>query len=80
MTLTRSLMLSSAVALVTAAPAFADLTAEQVLEDQLRQMEMYGLTAKVSDQSRSGDTITVDELSASGDIEGGSFRVTMGSL
>ncbi len=77
MTLTRSLMLSSAVALVTAAPAFADLTAEQVLEDQLRQMELYGLTATVSDQSRSGDTITVDEVSASGDIEGGSFRVTM---
>ncbi len=78
MTLTRSLMLSSAIAFVTAAPAFADLTAEQVIADQLSKMELHGLTAKVTDQSRSGDTITVEELWASGDIEGGSFRVTMG--
>ena len=71
-------MTSSAIALVTAAPAMADLTAEQVIADQLRQMELYGLSATVSNQSRSGDTIIVEELSASGDLPEGSFRVTMG--
>ncbi len=78
MTLMRTLMISSALAVVTAAPAFADLTADQVLADQLRQMELYGLTAEVTDQSRSGDAIIVEEISATADIPEGSFQLTMG--
>ena len=78
MTPTRILMTSSALALVTALPAFADLTAEQVLADQLRQMELYGMEASVTGQSRSGDTLVVEGVSASGEMPEGSFSMTMG--
>jgi len=46
MTFSRTLM-TSAIALAAATPALADLTAEQVLADQLKQMQAYGLDAKV---------------------------------
>lgn len=72
---TRTLMMSSALALVTALPAFADLTAEQVLADQLRQMEEYGLKVTVTGQSRSGDTLVVEGLSTS--VETPEANVTM---
>ena len=78
MTPTRTLMLSTALVFATAAPSLADLTAEQVLADQLRQLELYGLTPKVTNQTRSGDTITVDGLTASMDLPEGAMRVTIG--
>lgn len=78
MTPTRTLMLSSAIALIAASPALADLTAEQVLADQLRQMELYGMTAKVTNQSSSPGQIVVEEISASADVPEGQFRFTMG--
>ncbi|MEM9844340.1 MAG: DUF2125 domain-containing protein [Pseudomonadota bacterium] len=78
MTFYRSFKVGSAITLVTAAPAFADLTAEQVVADQLRQMQLYGLTAEVSSQSRSGDTLIVEEITASADTPDGSFEVTVG--
>ncbi len=77
MTFSRTLTLTSTFALL-AGPAMADLTAEQVLEDQLKQMTMYGLTAEVTGQSRSGDTLTVDSLTASATMPEGSFTMTMG--
>ena len=78
MTPTRTLMMSSALVFAAALPAAADLTAEQVLADQLRQMELYGLKATVTGQSRSGDTLTVDGLVAEAETPEGDFRVTVG--
>lgn len=78
MTPTRTLMITSALATLLASPSLADLTAEQVLADQLRQMESYGLKASVTSQSRSGDTLTVDALSATADVPDGKFSMTVG--
>ena len=78
MTPTRTLCMTSVLALAVATPALADLTAEQVLADQLRQMELYGLKAEVTGQSRNGDTLVVDGLSAVGEMPEGTFRMTMG--
>ena len=69
--------MTSALALF-AGPALADLTAEQVLADQLQQMSMYGLDVAVTGQSRSGDTITVDGLTASAEMPEGAFTMTIG--
>ena len=77
MTLSRTLLLSSAIALIATVPAYADLTAEQVLADQLRQVEQYGLTATVTGESRSGDTLTIEGFTATGDIPEGSFSMTV---
>ena len=77
MTPTRTLMMSSALALVSALPAYADLTAEQVLADQLRQMEEYGLKASVTGQSKSGDTLVVEGLSTAVETPEANFRMTM---
>jgi hypothetical protein len=77
MTPTRTLMMSSALALVAALPAYADLTAEQVLADQLRQMEEYGVRVTVTGQSRSGDTLVVDGLSTLAEAPDVSFTMTM---
>lgn len=78
MKLTRSLMMTSAAAMIAASPALADLTAEQVLADQLKQMDTYGLNIEVTGQSRSGDTLTVDGLAASAELPEGGFEMTMG--
>lgn len=77
MTFPRILATTSVLALL-AGPALADLTAEQVLEDQLKQMEMYGLTAQVTGQNRSGNTVTVDGLTATAAIPEGDFTVQIG--
>ena len=78
MTLYRTLTLTSAIALVTAGPAFADLTAEQVLADQLKQMEFYGLDVETTGQSRSGDVLTVDGLVATAAFPEGNMLMTIG--
>ena len=78
MTLYRTLSLTSAIALVTAGPAFADLTAEQVLADQISQMKFYGLEVEPTGQSRSGDVLTVDGLVATAVFPEGSMRMTIG--
>lgn len=79
MTLTRTLLtMTSALAISAATPALADLTADQVLADQLRQMENYGLTAETTGQSRSGDTLTVDGLSAIAATPDFTMNLTMG--
>lgn len=78
MTRTRTFMLSSAMALVSGLPAYADLTAEQVLADQLRQMELYGLSAEVTGQSKSGDTLTVEGFVASADMADGTIEMEVG--
>ena len=78
MTLYRTLTLTSAIALVTAGPAFADLTAEQVLADQLTQMEFYGLEVETTGQSRSGDVLTVDGLVATAAFPEGNMLMTIG--
>ncbi|MEO0918208.1 MAG: hypothetical protein AAFY31_14670, partial [Pseudomonadota bacterium] len=78
MTRTRTLMMSSALTLVSALPAYADLTAEQVLADQLRQMELYGLSAEVTGQSRSGDTLTVDGFTATAEMPDGAIELEVG--
>ena len=72
------LMMTSALAIACASPVMADLTAEQVLADQLRQMESYGLNAEVTNQSRSGDTLTVEGLSATITLPEGGFDMTIG--
>ena len=77
MTPTRTLMMSSALAIVTALPAYADLTAEQVLADQLRQMQEYGLKVSVTGQSRSGDTLVVEGLSTVAETPEVNFTMTM---
>ncbi len=78
MTPSRTLMLSSALVFVAALPAAADLTAEQVLADQLRQMELYGLKAQTTGQSRSGDTLTVEGIMAQAELPEGTFNLAMG--
>ena len=78
MTFSRTLMMTSAIAWAAATPALADLTAEQVLEDQLKQMAAYGLEAEVSSQSRDGDTLIVDGLVATAAFPEGSFDMTIG--
>ena len=78
MTLTRVLTTSSALALL-AGPALADLTAEEVLADQLAQMQLYGLDVEAQGQSRSGSVLTVDGLTATANIpeEDVSLKMTM---
>ncbi|MEM9427016.1 MAG: DUF2125 domain-containing protein [Pseudomonadota bacterium] len=78
MTRTCTLLTSSALALVTALPAYADLTAEQVLADQLRNMELYGMEATVTGQSRSGDTLVVDGVRATAETPEGTLDMTIG--
>jgi hypothetical protein len=78
MTLSRTLTFTSAIAFVTAGPAFADLTAEQVLADQLSQMEFYGLEVETSGQSRSGNVLTVDGLVATAVFPEGNMLMTIG--
>ncbi|NNE80134.1 MAG: DUF2125 domain-containing protein [Silicimonas sp.] len=77
MTLTRTLTSTSILALM-AGPALADLTAEDVLADQLNQMSMYGIDVETTGQSRSGDTLTVDGLAITAEIPEGSFTMTVG--
>ena len=78
MTFTRSILMTSAFALIAASPALADLTAEQVLEDQLKQMQSYGLTAQTTSQRKSGDVLTVDGYTSELVFPEGSFTMTMG--
>lgn len=78
MTLYRTLTLTSAMALVTAGPAFADLTAEQALADQLNQMRFYGFEVETTGQSRSGDALIVDGLTASAAFPEGNMQLTVG--
>ena len=75
---TLTLTLTSAIALIAAGPALADLTAEQVLADQLSQMEFYGLDVATTGQSKSGDVLTVDGLSASASFPEGNMVMTLG--
>ncbi len=79
MTFTRALTTSSVLALL-AGPALADLTAEDVLADQLAQLSLYGLDVQTQGQSRSGSTLTVESLTASANIpeENVSLTMTMG--
>ena len=79
MTLTRVLTTSSVLALL-AGPALADLTAEDVLADQLAQIALYGLDAQANGQSRSGDVLTVESLTATASIpeEDASVELTIG--
>ena len=79
MTPIRVLTASSVLALM-AGPALADLSAEDVLADQLAQMALYGLEAEAQGQSRSGSVLTVESLVASASIpeEDVSISMTMG--
>lgn len=77
MKLTRTFTTTSMLALM-AGPALADLTAEDVLADQLNQMSMYGMDVETIGQSRSGDTLTIDGLTATAEIPEGSFTLTFG--
>jgi hypothetical protein len=79
MTFHRTLTMTSVLALM-AGPALADLTAEEVLADQISQIEMYGFTAEVVDQNRSGDTLSVGSLVASAMAAEGNFKVSMGGV
>ncbi len=69
MTLTRALTTSSVLA-IFAGPALADLTADDVLADQLSQMSMYGLSVQTQGESRSGNVLTVEGLTAATTIPG----------
>lgn len=79
MRLLGTLMTTSALALL-AGPALADLTADEVLADQIRQMEAYGLTVETTGQSRSGNTLAVDGLKASAELPEGAFDMTIGGV
>ncbi len=74
----RLLTLTSTLAMLAAVPALADLTAEQVLEDQIRQMQAYGLTAKVTSQTRNGNDLIVEGFSAGAVLPEGTLRVDVG--
>ena len=49
---------------LAATPALADLTAEEVLADQLSLMDLFGLEVEIEGTSRSGDVLTVETLSS----------------
>ncbi|MDA8585381.1 DUF2125 domain-containing protein [Rhodobacteraceae bacterium] len=76
MTLARALTTSSVLALL-AGPALADLTAEEVLADQLNQMSIYGLNAQALSERRSGNVLTVDGLTATAEIPGEDVSIAM---
>ena len=76
MTLTRVLSTTSLLALLSG-PALADLTAEQVLEDQLAQMALYGLQVSVEGTNRTGNVLTVGSLNATASIPEEDVLVTM---
>lgn len=76
MTLSRALTTSSVLAII-AGPALADLTAEDVLADQLSQMALYGLTVQTQGESRSGNVLTVDGLTAAATIPGEDINVIL---
>lgn len=77
MTLTRSLTMTSAFALF-AGPALADLTAEQVLADQLQQLSTVGISVKTTGESRSGNTLTVEGLEGTAELPEGAMAFTVG--
>lgn len=77
MTLFRPFSAAAVLALSTY-PAFADLTAEQVLDDFIRQIEAGGLVATVDGRNRLADRLTISGVTFSGEIEGGQMSVTMG--
>ncbi len=79
MKLTRTLTTTSIFALI-AGPALADLTAEDVLADQLSQIRIYGLDAQATGQSKSGNTLTVDGLMATAEVPEGSLSFAIGGL
>ena len=76
MTLKRALTTSSVLALF-AGPAFADLTAEDVLADQLSRMGMYGLDVQTQGQNRSGNVLTVEGLTAAASIPGEDVNIVL---
>lgn len=76
MTFHRALTTSSVLALF-AGPALADLTAEDVLADQLSQMGMYGLNVQTQGQSRSGNVLTVEGLTAATSIPGEDVNIVL---
>ena len=76
MTLARSLSTASMLAIL-AGPAFADLTAEEVLADQLAQMAIYGLDVTTNGESRSGNALIVEGLTAIAEIPEEDFVLNM---
>ena len=71
--------LSVACFLALASPAFADLTAEEVLADQVRQFGFFGLLdVSVQGENRSGNTLTIDGLDATVEIEGDKVTFSIG--
>lgn len=78
MTHPRMFAMTSALALVAAAPALADLTAEQVLADQLKQMNTYGMAVTTNGQASSGGTVTVESFSMSAEVPEGNVDITVG--
>ncbi|MCV6593056.1 MAG: hypothetical protein OIF48_08905, partial [Silicimonas sp.] len=76
MSFNRILSTSSLLALL-AGPALADLTAEEVLADQLAQLALYGFNVETTGQSKSGNVLTVDGLTASGAIPDEEMTIAM---
>lgn len=79
MKITRTLTTTSIFALF-AGPALADLTAEDVLADQLSQVRIYGLDAQTTGQSKSGDTLTVNGMVATAEVPEGTMSFTIGGM
>lgn len=78
MIFSRSILMTSTFALAAASPVLADVTAEQVLADQLKQMQSYGLKAQTTSQSKSGGVLTVDGYVSELVSPEGNFTLTMG--
>lgn len=74
---TRILMMSSAFALVGAVPAFADLTAQQVIDDYLKQLRLYGFEVDVINQVSSPGKIEVEGFSMAASMPEGDFRFSV---
>lgn len=79
MTFMRILTTTSALAL-TAGPALADLTAEEVWADWKSLLESYGGQVSTASQDMSGDTLTVSGITALFDIEEGDMSLELGDI
>ena len=79
MTFKRVLTTTSAMALI-AAPALADVTGQDVWTDWQDLLDSYGATVSTGSQNQSGGTLTINDLSTTFNVEGGTIALNIGDI
>ena len=64
----------------SAAPALADVTAQDVWTDWQDLLDSYGATVSTGSQNQSGGTLTINDLSTTFNVEGGTMALNIGDI